>query len=101
MQGCYGAIPLSRTILESETENMILKTLTHDRGNSDCWNYYDNIESASSFYDEGAKMACVAINFKGSDAEVILALSDVAYLCNDEGQTIERLRPAVKQGHEL
>ena len=43
---------------------MILKTLTHDRGSSDCWNYYDNIESASVYFDEDAQMSCVAVRFK-------------------------------------
>lgn len=75
---------------------MILKTLTHDRGSSDCWNYYDNIESASVFFHEGAKMSCIAVRFKGADSDVVLGLTDVAYLCNDKGQTIEKLRPAVK-----
>ena len=75
---------------------MILKTLTHDRGNGDCWNYYDNIESASVFYDEKSKMACVAVMLKDVGSEIVLALNDVAYLCNDRGQTIERLRPAVQ-----
>ena len=76
---------------------MILKTLTHDRGSSDCWNYYDNIESASVYFDEDAQMSCVAVRFKGADSDVVLGLSEVAYLCNDRGQTIEKLRPAVKQ----
>lgn len=71
--------------------------LTHDRGSSDCWNYYDNIESASVYFDEDAQMSCVAVRFKGADSDVVLGLSEVAYLCNDRGQTIEKLRPAVKQ----
>lgn len=76
---------------------MILKTLTHDRSSSDCWNYYDNIESASVFFDEGSQMSCIAVRFKGEDSEVVLGLTDTAYLCNDKGQTIEKLRPSVKQ----
>lgn len=76
---------------------MILKTLTHDRGSSDCWNYYDNIESASVFFNEGAKLSCIAVRFKGADSDVMIGLSDIAYLCNDRGQTIEKLRPAVRQ----
>ena len=76
---------------------MILKTLTHDRGSSDCWNYYDNIESASVFFDEGSQLSCIAVHFKGTDSEVVLGLTDTAYLCNDKGQTIEKLRPAVKR----
>lgn len=41
-------------------------------------------------------MACVAVMPKGIDSEIVIALNDVAYLCNDQGQTIERLRPAVR-----
>lgn len=72
---------------------MILKTLTHDHGESDCWNWYDNIESASAYFDEGADMACVSIKFKGSDPAIVIGLKDAAYLCNDQGQTIEKLLP--------
>lgn len=79
---------------------MILKTLTHDRGKSDCWNYYEDIENASVFFDENSKMSCVAIRFKGADSDVVIALSDVAYLCNNMGQTIEKLCPAVKSQKE-
>ncbi len=73
---------------------MILKTLTHDRGNSDCWNWYDNIQSASAYYDENSKKAVVAIRFKDMEGEIVLAINDTAYLCNDKGETIEKLRPA-------
>lgn len=76
---------------------MILKTLTHDRGSSDCWNFYDKIESASAFYNEESSMSCIAVKFENSDEEVCIGLNDVAYLCNDMGQTIEKLRPAVKK----
>lgn len=76
---------------------MILKTLTHDRGSGDCWNFYDNIESVSVFYDEKTAMSCVSVKFKNADSDICIGLTDVAYLCNDAGQTIEKLRPAVKQ----
>lgn len=76
---------------------MILKTLTHDRGKADCWNYYDNIESASVFFDEEIKESCVAVKFSGPESEIVLVLNEVAYLCNDKGQTIEKLVPAVKE----
>lgn len=75
---------------------MILKTLTHDHGDSDTWNYYDNIESASVYFDEGSGYAVVSCVFKDVDSPIVIAITDVAYLCNDEGKTIERLRPAVK-----
>lgn len=76
---------------------MILKTLTHDRGNSDVWNWYDGVVSASAYYDEKTGSAVVAVRFKGAEADVIIAITDEAYLCNDEGQTIERLRTAHKE----
>lgn len=72
---------------------MILKTLTHDHGLGDCWNWYDNIESASAYFDEGSDMSCIRIKFKDSDASITIGITDVAYLCNDQGQTIERLLP--------
>lgn len=77
---------------------MILKTLTHDHGCSDTWNYYDNIESASVYFDEGCGETVVALKFKDTPAFITLATTDEAYLCNDDGKTIERLRPAVKEG---
>lgn len=70
---------------------MILKTLTHDRGESDCWNYYSNVESASVFFDDKARSRCVAVRFKDAKEEVVVTLTDDAYLCNDRGETIERL----------
>lgn len=76
---------------------MILKTLTHDHGKADCWNYYDNIENASVYFDEPSGMVCISVHFKGSASDVIIAINDEAYLCNDKGQTIEKLFPAVKQ----
>lgn len=77
---------------------MILKTLTHDHGCSDTWNYYDNIESASVYFDEGCGESVVSLKFKNTVDFITLAITDVAYLCNDEGKTIERLRPAEKMG---
>lgn len=79
---------------------MILKTLTHDRGESDVWNYYDNVESASAYYDENIEKAVVSVRFKDTDADIVIVIPEVAYLCNDEGKTIEKLRPAIKEAKE-
>ena len=70
---------------------MILKILTHDRGNSDVWNWYDGVTSASAYYDDNAKLPVVAVRFKDADVDVVIALTEEAYLCNDEGRTIDRL----------
>ena len=79
---------------------MILKTLTHDHGESDVWNYYDNIESASAYYDENIEEAVVSVRFKNDDADIIITITEVAYLCNDEGKTIEKLRPVIKEAKD-
>jgi hypothetical protein len=70
---------------------MILKNLTHDHGNREVWNWYDNIDSASAYFDEESQMAVVSIHFKDIDANIVVAITDVAFLCNDNGQTIEKL----------
>ena len=79
---------------------MILKTLTHDHGESDVWNYYDNVESASVYYDEKIEEAVVSVRFKNTDADIVIVITEVAYLCNDEGKTIEKLRPAIKEAKD-
>lgn len=79
---------------------MILKTLTHDHGESDVWNYYDNVESASVYYDENIEEAVVSVRFKNTDADIVIVITEVAYLCNDEGETIEKLRPAIKEAKD-
>lgn len=76
---------------------MILKTLTHDHGESDVWNYYDNVESASVYYDNNIDEAVVSVRFKNTDSDVVIAITEVAYLCNDNGKTIEKLQPVIKE----
>lgn len=70
---------------------MILKTLTHDRGTSDCWNYYSGVQTASVFYNEEANMTCVAISGASFEGEVVVSITGPAYLCTDSGQTIEKV----------
>lgn len=72
---------------------MILKTFTHDRGDSGCWNFYDNIESASCYYNANTEHFCVDVMFRGSIVKTTIELTEPAYLCNDKGQTIEKLYP--------
>jgi hypothetical protein len=79
---------------------MILKTLTHDHGSSDVWNYYDNIDSASVYYDENIGEVVVSMASDAYEGFITLAVPEGAYLLNDNGQTIERIRPAVKPKEE-
>lgn len=66
---------------------------------ADCWTYIDHVESATVYYDSENEVACISIHLKDSKSEEdpVLALHDAAYLCNDRGQTIEKLYPAVIQ----
>ena len=76
---------------------MVLKVLTHEcPGGGDRWDYYDGIETASYYYDADKHESCVSLKFKGSDSDVIFPLLDIAYLCNDQGRTIEKLYPKIK-----
>lgn len=72
---------------------MILKTLTYVKGDEPCWNFYDNISSASVYFDVENEMSCVKIIYKDMADPVTIAIANVAYLCNNEGKTIEVLHP--------
>lgn len=77
---------------------MILKTLDYrqSKTSSDVyeeWNYFDNIESASHYFDEGSKMVVVCCQFKDGN-RVTMAIPNVAYLMSDNGKTIEKILSA-------
>jgi len=86
-------IPVLGKIKKKKGKNkaMILKTLTHDRGNSDCWNYYSGVRYASVFYNEESDIPCIAIRGDDIDGEIIVGLTGPSYLCTDNGQTIEKI----------
>lgn len=74
---------------------MILKTLTTRKGKEanvvfDEWNYFDNIESASHYYDEETRMTVVRCKFRDGNM-VTFGIDNVAYLMSDTGKTIERI----------
>ena len=62
------------------------------------WVMYDNISAVSSGYEprEGCKMLNVL--FKGASEYSGYPVRDVAYLCNDDGKTIESIYPELPQG---
>lgn len=77
---------------------MILKTLDYRKGKECChvyeeWNYFDNIVSASSYYDEDIKLPVVCCHFR-DDNLVTIAIPNVAYLMSDNGKTIDKIIPA-------
>ena len=77
---------------------MILKTLDYRQGKEqncvyDEWNYFDNITSASVFFDESCKMTVVRCAFRDGNT-ITFAIPNVAYLMSDTGKTIEKIMAA-------
>lgn len=72
---------------------MILKMLTHERNEHiDEWTWHDHIETVTVYYDERIGESVISVKpYKATEA-INLILKDVAYICNDEGKTIEVLR---------
>ena len=69
---------------------MILKYLT--KGDHEQWNYIDGITHAATYFDEEHKCMMVALVKSDYLEESHLAIHDTAYLLNDKGQTIERIK---------
>ena len=74
---------------------MILKTLDYKQSKNQSsayeeWNYFDNITSASVFYDEDIKMTVVRCSFRDGNT-ITFAIPNVAYLMSDTGKTIEKI----------
>lgn len=74
---------------------MILKILDYRQGKEqnhvfEEWNYFDNITSASNYYDEGVKMTVVRCTFRDGSL-VTFSIPNVAYLMSDTGKTIEKI----------
>lgn len=77
---------------------MILKMLDYRQGKEqnsayEEWNYFDNIVSASNYYDEDVKMTVVRCNFRDGNC-VTFSIPNVAYLMSDNGKTIEKIMAA-------
>ena len=74
---------------------MILKTLDyrqsrHSSNVFEEWNYFDNITTASSFFDDETKMTVVRCSFRDGNT-VTFAIPNVAYLMSDTGKAIEKI----------
>lgn len=76
---------------------MILKTLDYRQGKEqghifEEWNYFDNIVSASNYYDEETKLPAVRCRFR-DDSIVTISIPNVAYIMSDTGKTIDKIVP--------
>ena len=75
---------------------MILK-MSHtnmDTGRRE-WAIYDNIVSAHTSYEPKEKCKILAVFFKGADDSCGFPIREAAYLCNDDGKTIEAIYPEI------
>jgi hypothetical protein len=75
---------------------MILK-MSHknmDTGRKE-WQIYDNIVTATSGYNTEEKCKMLFVYFKGADEYSGFPIKEVAYLCNDDGKTIEAIYPEI------
>jgi hypothetical protein len=79
---------------------MVLKYLTHCEVSSneigehvfrDQWNFVGGITHASIYWDEVNEATIAALEFE-SQAPVKIALCHEAYLLNENGKTIEKIR---------
>ena len=74
---------------------MILKNLDYRNGKEQSdvyeeWNYFDNIDSVSNYFDEETKMTVVRCRFRDGNL-VTIAVPNIAYLMSDAGKTIEKI----------
>lgn len=74
---------------------MILKILDYRKseahsGEREEWTYFDNIETASTFFDEEIGATVVRCSFKGGNGcTTTFTIPHVAYLMSDAGKTID------------
>jgi hypothetical protein len=75
---------------------MILK-MSHknmDTGRKE-WSIYDNIVSAFTSYNPNEKCKMLNVFFKGESEYSGFPIREAAYLCNDDGKTIEAIYPEI------
>ena len=75
---------------------MILKIFKSNDGH-DKWTWYDNIEQATTYYNEETKCVCIDLKIKDREGIITQAIEEPSYLCNDLGQTIEKLYAAPRR----
>lgn len=56
-----------------------------------CWEYFDNVRSANSYYSKGIDRTCVTLFFS-DDVEngMVVPIEYEGYLMNNNGKTIEK-----------
>ena len=74
---------------------MILKILDYRQAEENSgvyeeWNFFDNITSASNYFDDRSKTTVVRCQFRDGSV-VTFSVLCVAYLMSDTGKTIEKI----------
>lgn len=70
---------------------MIFKYLLTEPDGTECWEYYDNVKNARTYYDKDLGRPCVVVYFDRSGLEngMTFPVNESAYLMNDNGKTIQ------------
>lgn len=70
---------------------MIFKYLLTEPDGTECWEYYDNVKNARTYYDKEIGRPCVTLYYdrSGLDNGETFPINESAYLMNDNGKTIE------------
>lgn len=72
---------------------MILKTWVPKYKNTHSWEWEDGIKSISAYFDEEKDALFLDVTYGKSEITITRKLDGFAFLCNDNGKTIERLDP--------
>lgn len=79
-------------ILKFKTMCVCPATETESEYRQEQWHYIDGITEATTYYDAEIRAVCVRITDAHQDGFSVIALHDEAYLLNDAGKTIEKVR---------
>ena len=70
---------------------MVFKFSSVMEDGTPCWEYFDNVRSANSFYSEEMKRNCVTLFFADdSENGMVIPIEYEGYLMNNNGKTIEK-----------
>lgn len=80
---------------------MILKVKACGSEEPNGWTIMDNISRFNVYHDEILHENRARLVFSNGTPEMIVSITEVCYLCNDNGKTIERLYPYDESDREL
>lgn len=76
---------------------MVFKYKSALEDGTPCWDYFDNVRSANTFYSDGMKTNCVTLFFENDEENgMVIPVTEEGYLMNDSGKTIEKIYGKIK-----